>query len=81
MPIPSARSTQDSIQAGNAGDTFVAFEKLVNDAINTAVGNKSTSATITITGKQGRDIMRVLGELRSNGYRVASDGTTWTITW
>lgn len=81
MNIPHARTTQDNIAAGNAGETMVAFEKIVSDAINTAIGNKATSATVTITSKGAKDVMRLLGELRSQGYKVANDGTTWTITW
>lgn len=79
--IPDARTTQDAIQAGNAGDTNVGFSKLVADAINTAIGNKATTATLSFSGKAGADVMQALQELRRKGFRVAQASTNWTITW
>lgn len=81
MNIPDARTTQDSVAAGNAGDTMIVFQKVVSDAITTAIGTKSTSAAVSFTGKAGADVMASLQNLRNKGYKVAQSGTSWTITW
>lgn len=77
--IPDARTTQDAVQAGTAGDTNVAFQKTVADAINTAIGNKTTTTTVSISGKSAPDVMQALQELKRKGYKVEQSGTTWTI--
>lgn len=81
MNIQDARSTQDAVAAGRAGDTMVPFQKVISDAIATSIGNKTNSATISFSGKAGADVMRSLQALKEKGYKVAQSGTDWTITW
>jgi len=81
MIIPSARSVQDSISASGNGDTSIAFLKVVSDAISTAVGTKSNSATVSVSGKQGPDVMATIQDLRSKGYRISGSSTNLTISW
>lgn len=81
MEIPFARETSDQVAAGNAGDTHTALIKVVADAINTAIGNKTTSATFSTSGKQGPDVMNVISELRRKGHKVTTSGTTVTVSW
>jgi len=81
MNLPDARTTQDSIAAGKSGETMVAFQKVVSDAITTAIGNKGSSATVSMSGKAGADVMHTLQDLRSKGYKVTQSGTDWTVTW
>lgn len=78
MNIPDARQANDQ---SAAGDTHAAFIKIVIDAIDSSVGNKTNSAVISFNGKQGSDIMNTLGELKRKGYRVSQSGTNWTISW
>lgn len=81
MNIPDARTAQDSVTAGKAGDTMVAFQKVVSDAIITSIGNKTNSATISTRNKSGRDVMRALQDLKTKGFTVSPSGTDWTVTW
>lgn len=81
MSIPDARASSDQTNAGKAGDTSVALEKVVTDAIATSVGTKTASATFSVSGKQASDIMATIQDLKRKGYRVTQSGTDFTITW
>lgn len=78
MEIPTARDTSDQTIGG---DTHTALIKVVADAINSAVGRKTSSATFSISGKNGPDIMQVIMELRRKGHRISQSGTDITISW
>lgn len=79
--IPDARQAQDSVAAGNAGDTSISFEKSVIDAMSTSIGNKSRTATVSMSGKTAADIMAVYQELRRKGHGVTLSGSNMTINW
>lgn len=81
MNIPDARVASDSTIAGKAGNTTVALEKVVGDAITTAIGAKDVSATFSIVGKNASDVMAIHQELRRKGYKVSQSGTNVTLTW
>jgi hypothetical protein len=78
MNIPDARQANDQ---SIAGDSHAAFLKVVIDAIDSSVGSKTNSATISFSGKAGADVMNTLGELKRKGYKVSQSSTNWTISW
>lgn len=82
MVIPDARASADATNANIGGDTSVVLIKSAVDAISTAVGNKTNTATITISGKSGSDIMVVLQQLKQKGYKVTNNsGSTLSVSW
>ncbi len=79
MNIIDARAAADA--STSSSSTTTAFEKVVSDAIWVSIGSGLKTSTISISGKVGSDVMSVLQELRQKGYRVASSGTSWVVTW
>lgn len=80
MNIQDARASSDFSSVSSA-DTSVAFAKVVQDAISTAVGIKVKTATFSVSGKQGADVMAVMQDLNRKGYKITRSGTDVTINW
>ncbi len=81
MIIPDARSTSDMTNANKNLETGVAFTKVVIDAINTSVGSKTNSATFSVSGKAGADVMSAIQDLRRKGFKLTQVGTDVTVSW
>lgn len=81
MIIPDARTASDMTNASIMNDTNVSLNKTILDAINTSIGNKSKTATVSFSGKSGMDVMNGLQELRRKGFNVTQSGTNLTINW
>jgi predicted membrane GTPase involved in stress response len=78
MNIPDARQVSDNI---SAGDTSAALTRSMVDSLSTAVGNKASSMTFSVSGKTAADVMAVISEMRRKGYKITGSGTTLTISW
>lgn len=81
MNIPDARMASDQLVASKGGNTQTALTKVLVDAIYTSIGAKTDSATISISGKNGEDVRKIISELRTKGYRITQNGTDLTATW
>lgn len=79
--IPVARAVSDGATSGAASNSTETLRASVGAAIITAAGNGLRTASVSISGKSGSDVLNILKSLRTLQYTYTISGTTLTVAW
>jgi hypothetical protein len=81
MILPSARETADLVASALAGNTAALLEVVMLTGLMSGVGSTAGSGSFSVSGYGGKDVLKLIQDLRNKGYYVTQSSTTVTIYW